>query len=69
MSNKTENTTEKTCGTCMFHNDFSWACCNGDSPYVAEFMDDRNSCGYWKLNWRELEKNDDDYFFRAHPYK
>lgn len=56
MSNNTKNLTEKVCRTCMFHDEFSWACCNGYSPYVAEFMDDRSNCGYWKEK-EEKENN------------
>lgn len=49
MGNTEEKTkTEKVCGTCEYHDEFSWACCNGYSPYVAEFMDDRSNCGYWR---------------------
>lgn len=51
MGNTEEKTkTEKVCGTCQYHDEFSWACCNGYSPYVAEFMDDRSNCGYWREN-------------------
>ena len=39
---------EKICKTCDWHDDFSWACCNGDSPYCADFTDDNSTCNNWR---------------------
>ena len=30
-----------TCKGCKWHDEFSWACCNGDSEYRADFV----NCG------------------------
>ena len=30
-----------TCKDCKWHDEFSWACCNGDSEYRADFV----NCG------------------------
>lgn len=32
------------CEHCRWHDDFSWACSNGDSPYCADFTDNKQSC-------------------------
>ena len=42
---------EKCCGTCKWHDDFSWACFNGDSENCADFTDPEDSCECWeKIN-------------------
>lgn len=28
------------CEGCKYWDSYSWACCNGDSPYVADFVDE-----------------------------
>lgn len=38
----------KICKTCKWHDDFSWACCNGESPHRADFVDGRCTCGFWE---------------------
>lgn len=38
----------KNCGSCRWHDDFSWVCCNGDSPYCADFTDDDDTCDQWE---------------------
>ena len=54
---------EKNCGNCLWHDVFSWACCNGDSEYGGEYMDPGKSCRCWEksLNYdgetdRELDR-------------
>lgn len=37
----------KCCGTCKWHDDFSWACFNGDSENCADFTDPEDSCPFW----------------------
>lgn len=42
---------EKCCETCNWHDDFSWACFNGDSENCADFTDPEDSCECWeKIN-------------------
>lgn len=41
----------KTCKTCRYWEPFQGVCCNGDSEYCADFVDD--GCAEWK----ELEEN------------
>ena len=42
---------KKCCGTCKWHDDFSWACFNGDSENCADFTDPEDSCECWeKIN-------------------
>lgn len=38
----------KICGSCEWHDDFSWVCCNGDSEYRAEFTNDSFTCDEWE---------------------
>ncbi len=35
---------ERKCGNCRWHEDFTGACFNGDSPYRADFTGDEQSC-------------------------
>lgn len=39
---------EKCCGSCRWHDDFTWACFNGDSPNCADFTDPEDSCECWE---------------------
>ena len=39
---------EKCCGSCQWHDDFTWACFNGDSPNCADFTNWEDSCGCWE---------------------
>ncbi|MCC8157262.1 MAG: hypothetical protein LIO54_08305 [Oscillospiraceae bacterium] len=39
---------KKTCGTCKHHDDFLWACSNGDSPRRGDFPDENDTCGAWE---------------------
>lgn len=46
-STKSEND-GKCCKTCYWHDEFSWVCSNWDSPNVADFTDDSESCKGWR---------------------
>lgn len=35
---------ERTCGTCRWHDDFSWVCFNGESPNCADFTNTDDTC-------------------------
>lgn len=37
------------CCGCKYHDDFSWVCCNGDSPHRADFV----NCG---CEYKNIEK-------------
>lgn len=39
----------RACKTCDWHDNFSWACCNGLSEWRAEFTDDNFVCEQWEL--------------------
>lgn len=41
---------DKSCKTCKWHDDFTWACFNGDSPNRADFTDNDDLCGEWAEN-------------------
>lgn len=50
------------CKTCRYHDSFSWACCNGLSPKVADFTDNDDYCDEWERKYdgcREDDRNDD----------
>lgn len=36
------------CRTCKYHDSYSWACCNADSSYVADFTDDEDWCSHYE---------------------
>jgi hypothetical protein len=36
------------CKWCTWHDEFSWACSNGRSPYCADFTDEDCTCEYWE---------------------
>lgn len=36
------------CKWCMWHDEFSWVCSNGRSPYCADFTDEDCTCEYWE---------------------
>lgn len=36
------------CSNCKWHEDFSGACCNGDSEYRADFTDSDFVCDRWE---------------------
>lgn len=44
----------KKCETCKYHDSFSWSCCNGLSPKVADFTDNDDWCDEWEeVNGKE----------------
>lgn len=38
---------DQCCGNCAWHDDFSWACFNGDSEYCADFTRPTCTCDQW----------------------
>jgi hypothetical protein len=38
----------KCCRTCKYHDDFTWACFNGDSIHRADFTNDDFVCDAWE---------------------
>ena len=44
---------KKCCVGCKWHEEWTWACCNGDSPYCADFV----NCGC--PLYEEKEKTDE----------
>lgn len=43
-----EYITEKNCGTCKWHEDFTGACFNGDSPNAADFTSNDQCCAVYE---------------------
>lgn len=43
-----ENKSEPSCGSCRWHDAFSWACFNGLSEHRADFTDPEDSCKEWE---------------------
>lgn len=43
------------CKTCMSWDEYSWVCCNGASPYCADFTEPGGGCQYWKLKEQKME--------------
>ena len=39
---------EKQCSSCKWHEDYSGACCNGDSEYRADFTNSDFVCDKWE---------------------
>lgn len=39
---------EQICEFCKWHDDFSWACFNGDSEKCADFTDNEDYCAEWE---------------------
>ncbi|MCD8396110.1 MAG: hypothetical protein LUD12_02795 [Lachnospiraceae bacterium] len=38
----------KSCATCEYHDDFSWACSNGDSTRRGDFTEPEYVCEGWE---------------------
>ena len=38
----------KSCATCAWYEDFQGVCCNGDSPYCADFVNADQVCEFWE---------------------
>ena len=36
------------CATCEWYEDYQGVCCNGDSPYCADFTEPEDCCEEWK---------------------
>lgn len=36
------------CKTCMYWDEYSWVCCNGESPYCADFTEPDGGCEHWE---------------------
>nr|DAH27753.1 MAG TPA: hypothetical protein [Caudoviricetes sp.] len=49
-----------TCRTCCWHDSFSWACFNGNSPYCADFTDDNCTCVQYEMRDDSSGLNGDD---------
>ena len=49
-----------TCETCCWHDSFSWACFNGNSPYCADFTDDNCTCIQYEMRDDSSGLNGDD---------
>ncbi len=39
---------EKRCKTCRYHDDFTWACFNGNSKHCADFTEPDCVCECWE---------------------
>lgn len=39
----------KSCRNCKWHDDFSWVCFNGHSPYRGDFINADFLCDYYEL--------------------
>lgn len=39
---------EKKCLNCKYHDDYSWACFNGDSDERGDFTDNEMHCEHWE---------------------
>lgn len=51
---------KKCCGSCKWHEDFTWACFNGNSPNCADFTDPEDSCECWEKLAIEKSENKHD---------
>ena len=40
---------EKRYEICRWYEDYNGVCCNGDSEYCADFMDDNDTCEKWEV--------------------
>ena len=43
-----ELTPVQKCETCEYHDEFTGACCNGDSEHCADFTSNEDSCQDWE---------------------
>lgn len=46
-----------TCETCKFHEDFHWACFNGNSPYCSDFTEPEMSCPEYEPKEDKTERD------------
>ncbi len=49
----------KNCNTCIWHDNFTGICFNGDSEWRADFTDDDYYCKYWKYKENEQIVNEE----------
>lgn len=49
----------KNCNTCIWHDNFTGVCFNGDSEWRADFTDDNYYCKYWKYKENEQIVNEE----------
>lgn len=47
---------ERTCANCEYHEGFSWVCFNGDSPHVADFTNNADTCTAWSQKAQKAER-------------
>lgn len=47
---------ERFCRTCIWHDDFSWGCMNGDSEFCADFIPPDEFCTCWENDEAEDEQ-------------
>ena len=38
----------KCCATCAWYEEFQGVCCDGDSPYCADFVNADQVCEFWE---------------------
>lgn len=46
---------KKKCANCVYHDDFTWACSNAESPHAADFTDDEDCCDMWEVSKEDVE--------------
>ncbi len=46
----------KSCKGCKWHDDFTWACFNGESPYRADFVND--GCEHYERESMNINSQD-----------
>ena len=48
MDLEREETGNKSCGTCAYHDDWTWVCFNPESNDRADFTDEIHVCDCWE---------------------
>lgn len=46
---------EKLCGFCIYHDEFTWVCFNGNSQYCADYIAPDRTCRFWE----SIQDNED----------
>ena len=49
MDSERDETGNKCCETCVYHDDWTWACFNPDSDDRADFVNPRHGCSCWTI--------------------
>ena len=44
-----------TCSNCTYHDEYTGACCNGDSEHCADFTSNKDSCQDWEYKALEVK--------------